>query len=182
MSRSSSGMTSGVVTLCNDWQPCVTVGCAHGSGIQPGRSTPRCTSLPISHLVSAVLSLQRAAPVVITEEPSAPAVRRAAARYGCTFPPLCCLSWRECQAHHADGLHMCMIFCFYVYAAEQRGRRSVWRVQAGVLPPITIQPWRLSALFLHGRHQTVCQLLVEQRGGDLLHSLYISTVNNSLHI
>ncbi len=62
---------------------------------------------------------------------------------------------------------VCLFLCV---CAEQRCRRSVWRVQAWVLPPIRGQPWGLSTLFLYGRHQAVCQLHLEQRSGGLLSS------------
>lgn len=74
----------GGLTLCNDYQqdfPCYSrrVVCGHSTGMQSCWNTPRCTFLPICHLLLSVLSLQKF-PHVTAEEPSAPAAVRAAAR------------------------------------------------------------------------------------------------------
>lgn len=79
-----------VSTLCNDYHQVFSPGitysrlCGHVSGMQSGWNTPRCTFLPLCHLLSIALSLQKT-PSVITEEPSTPAAGHAAARYTCSM-------------------------------------------------------------------------------------------------
>lgn len=67
-----------------------------------------------------------------------------------------CLRWPG-----RDLIHVVSIF----FCPEQRGGRSVQRVQGRLLPPVAGQPRGLPPVLLHGRHQAVQQLLLEQRPG-----------------